>query len=161
PGVSTAGVDADLQESRIEAGRLTRDADVACEHEVHAGTDRRSVYRRDGGERRAQDAEEALVDVGDLAPVVIALRLRKRTEVRHVGSRTERGWFAGDDDRGRGAACFERVERRDDLLDHLRGHCVATLGVDERDDRNRVAIFDPDVFHQSGRTTAGEWRKKS
>ena len=60
---------------------------------------------------------------------------------------------------------FERVERRDDLVDHRRGHRVAALEIDERDERDAIVVVDPNVIqgcvHQSFRITAGEWRKKS
>ena len=42
-----------------------------------------------------------------------------------------------------------------------RRHRVAAFAVDERHQRDTVVVLDAQVLHQSCRTTAGEWRKKS
>ena len=62
PRVTAAGMQPDAQETGVEAGRLAREPNVAREREVQPGADRGPVHRGDRRERRAQHAQETLVD---------------------------------------------------------------------------------------------------
>jgi hypothetical protein len=92
-------------------------------------------------------AQEPFVDRRDGATLVVGSGACERAETRHVGARTERGRLARDHDGGRRLVGFERVERRDDLVDHRGRHRVASLDVDEGDDRDRVAVLHTNVLH--------------
>ena len=141
-------------------------ADVAREREVHPGADGGAVDRGDRRQRRTQHAEESFVDRHDRAALaIVGVRRRERAEARDVGAAAERGRLAGDHDRAdrRRSLRAGRRSRRSRATIGAR-HRVATLPVDERDDRDAVGLVDPNVFHQlrapSGRTTADECRKK-
>ena len=82
PQVTTAGVDADVEEPRIEASVRRGEHDVARERKVHAGPDRGSGDDRDRRNRRGREPQEAHVrgaevEIGTLE-VVDARRLRRR-----------------------------------------------------------------------------------
>ena len=62
PGVAAAGMDAELQEPGVEAGRPPGQAQVAHERQVHAGADRGAVDRGDGGQRSTGRPAGSLVD---------------------------------------------------------------------------------------------------
>ena len=140
------------------------------ERQVHAGADGGAVDRGDGGQRRAADAEEALVD-RCAGPVSLA--------TRRGGERSAPAQNAGGapvtTTRADVVVGLELVEGRDDLVDHVEVERVAPVGVVEGDDgdavgrsictcviRLRPRCRRPAIGGRraSSRTTAGEWRKK-
>jgi hypothetical protein len=161
PGVPATRVQTDAQEPGVESGRLARDANVAREGEVHARAHRGPVDCRDGRQRRSEHAQEAVVDRRDRAATALAALVGQCAQRGDVGTRAERGRLAGDHDRADRLVRFQRVEGLDDLGDHRGRHRVAPFPIDERHERDAIALLDPNVIHQSFRITAGECRKKS
>ena len=154
--MAAAGVQAELEEAGVEAGRAPGQAHVAAQGQVHAGADGGAV---DGGERRqrrAPDPQEALVD---RAQPVAWSRAAGRAEVAEVGAGAERGRRAGDDDGADVGVGFEPVEGGDDLVDQLEGQGVAALGVVEGDDGD--AGRRPDLGPASDRVTGRGRRRAS
>jgi hypothetical protein len=132
PRHAAAGVQPELEETRVEPGGGPDDADVAGEREVEPGSDRRSV---DGADRRqggVRDGEEPGVD---RAQALLA-GFAEGCEVR---AGAEGGRRAGDDDGGDVLVLFAGRDVFDQLSGHRHGEGVAALGEVDGDDADPVA----------------------
>src|SRR5262245_13107636 len=149
----------DAGEATVEARRPARDPGVACQCEVQARADGRTVHGGDCGKRAAVDAEEAVVDRRQRAAVLVPAA--HGTERPHVGTRAERRGRARDDDRADTVVILEAVDGGDDLADELRRERVPPFGIVEGEHGDALAPLDVERHgrYPRSRTTAGECRK--
>ena len=116
--------------------------DVAHEGQVDAGPDGRAVDRGEGGQWRAPDPEEAVVDGPQAGPAILT---RLAHEMGQLGAGAESGWGAGDDHGADVRAAVEVVEDRDQLADHLEGQRVAPCRCVEGDGGHPIGDIDGDL----------------
>ena len=141
PGVAAAGVDAEVQEAGVEAGRRTGQSEVADERQVHAGADGGTVDGGDRGQRAATDPHEALVD-GEQALLRPLL-----AQVAQIRARAERRRRAGDDHGTDRRVGLDRVEGGEQLLVEVQVERVAPLGVVEGDGGDAVGQLGEHASH--------------
>ena len=133
PRGTTAGVDAELLEARVEKRCGTRDAHVGGQCEVESGADRGAVDGRDRGQRAVGHGEEAVVD----RPQAVLGCLAERGQ---VGARAECLARAGDDEGVHVGVRLGRIDRRAQPGRDLSGDGVAALGVVDGDECD--VVFD-------------------
>jgi len=125
PGVTATGVDAELQESRVELGPIAHDPDVTTKREVHPRADRCPVDGRERREWRTSNTKEPFIDHAEALTGGLG-------EVAEVGSGTECRWRSGDDHGPDVVVGFETIHRSENLFDHRVRHRVAFVRIVER-----------------------------
>ena len=140
PGVPTAGMDTNLQESRVELRPAGSNPYITAKSEIHSGSHCSAVHSRQCGQGTVGDAQEALVDIAEAA-------LGCFRKVSEVGSGTK-GWRrAGHHNGSNTVIAFDGIHRSDDFGDHRRRQCISLRRIVQRERGDTIQDSEVDKGH--------------